>query len=107
MKTIKHMSKWIVVFIILSIFTFTGAAIYLQFVTSVELSSTLIMSFYGFCTGELWLLASIKKTKIKSPSDTCADPEPEEYEENNVATYIQDVETALEKIRELIEKGEK
>lgn len=60
-----HMSKWIVPFVILSIFSFTGLAIYVQLATSVELSATLIVSFYGFCTCELWMLSGIKKTKIK------------------------------------------
>ena len=61
-----HLGKWIIPFVIASLFTFTGLAIYLQFVTQVELSSTLITCFFGFCTGELWMLASIKKTKIKN-----------------------------------------
>ena len=64
-----HMSKLIVPFVILSLFSFTGLAIYLQFVTQVELSSTLITCFFAFCTGELWMLASIKKTKIKNHYD--------------------------------------
>ena len=61
-----HMSKCIVPFVILSIFGFTGVAIYVQLATNMELSSTLIVSFYGFCTCELWALSSIKKTKIKN-----------------------------------------
>jgi hypothetical protein len=101
------MSKWIVPFVIISIFIFTGMAIYLQFVTSVELSSTLILSFYGFCTGELWMLSSIKKAKIKKPSDICEPVETEECEESNgVQTYVEDVENALAKIKEMIERGE-
>lgn len=101
MKSPKHLSKWIVLFIILSIFIFTGFAIYLQFVTSVELSSTLIVSFYGFCTGELWLLASIKKTKINMPSDNFTPPE---SDQENVEEP-QDIETLLEKIKDMIQKG--
>lgn len=61
-----HMSKFIIIFVILSIFGFTGLAVYLQFVTSVELSSTLITCFYAFCTTELLALASIRKTKINN-----------------------------------------
>ena len=74
----RHMSKIIIPFVIVSIFTFTGIAIWLQYTTGVELSSTLIISFYGFCTGELWLLASIKKTKVKNTSTN--DSECEESE---------------------------
>lgn len=96
MKQPKHISKWIVLFIILSIFTFTGLAIWLQFKTQVELSSTLIVSFYGFCTGELWLLASIKKTKINTPSNSTPEECPPEEPDIDV----------LEKIKELLQKGE-
>lgn len=65
-KKRRAMSKWLVSFIIASIFIFTGVAIYVQLRTSIELSATLITCFYGFCTGELWMLAGIKKTKVKN-----------------------------------------
>lgn len=61
-----HLSKLIVPFVILSIFTFTGLAMYIQIASGIELSSTLITCFFGFCTGELWMLSSIKKTKINN-----------------------------------------
>lgn len=59
-------SKKLIVFIICSIFTFTGMAMWVQIKTGIELSPTLITCFYAFCTGELWMLASIKKSKLKS-----------------------------------------
>ena len=59
-------SKKIIVFIICSIFTFTGMAMWVQIKTGIELSPTLITCFYAFCTGELWMLASIKKSKLKT-----------------------------------------
>ena len=62
--------RWVIPLVILSIFTFTGVAIWLQYVTGLELSPTLITCFYGFCTGELWLLASITKTKVKKKENT-------------------------------------
>ncbi len=65
-RTKFHLSKIIVPFVILSIFTFTGLAMYVQIVSGVELSSTLITCFFAFCTGELWMLSSIKKTKINN-----------------------------------------
>lgn len=102
MKSPKHLSKWIVLFIILSIFIFTGFAIYLQFVTSVELSSTLIVSFYGFCTGELWLLASIKKTKINTPSNTSESSE----DNRECVEEPQDIDTLLNKIKDMMQKGD-
>lgn len=71
-KKPKHSttSKKIILFIILSIFGFTGLAIYVQLKIGVELSSTLITCFYGFCTGELWMLATIKKSKLKNGQKT-------------------------------------
>ena len=60
----RSTGKWVVPFVIFSIFTFTGLAIWLQYVKGMELSSTLITCFYGFCAGELWCLASIKKAKV-------------------------------------------
>lgn len=64
-KVKKAFSRKIVPFVIFSIFTFTGVAIYVQIKTGMELSPTLITCFFGFCTGELWCLSSIKKVKIK------------------------------------------
>ena len=97
MKKKRHMGKWIVPFVIISIFTFTGVAIYLQFVTSVELSSTLITCFFGFCTGELWMLASIKKAKIYSDIDN--DGIPDDEDDYIDPKYIQEAEEAIEKLK--------
>ena len=71
-KKPKHSttSKRIILFIILSIFGFTGLAIYVQLKIGVELSPTLITCFYAFCTGELWMLATIKKSKLKTGQKT-------------------------------------
>ncbi len=96
-----HLGKWIIPFVIVSLFTFTGLAIYLQFVTSVELSATLITCFFAFCTGELWMLASIKKTKIKN--QFIDDPEtPEDESQIDFDAYNQGVEDTLEKIKEIL-----
>ena len=64
MKKKKHISKFIVIFVIVSIFGFTALAMWVQLKSGVELSATLIGCFFGFCTGELWMLSSIKKAKI-------------------------------------------
>ena len=58
--------KWVIPLVIVSIFTFTGVAIWLQYATGLELSPTLITCFYAFCTGELWMLASITKAKVNN-----------------------------------------
>lgn len=59
-------SKRIILFVIVAIFVFTGLAIWTQVKTGMELSPTLITCFFTFCTGELWMLASIKKSKLKT-----------------------------------------
>ena len=94
-----HMSKLIVPFVILSLFSFTGLAIYLQFVTQVELSSTLITCFFAFCTGELWMLASIKKTKIKS-TDIDDDGVPDDEDDYIDLKYIKEMEDLVKKLKE-------
>ena len=67
-KRVKHSktSKRIVFFVIASIFTFTGLAMYVQIKSGIELSPTLTTCFYAFCTGELWMLSNIKRSKLKT-----------------------------------------
>ena len=97
-----HLSKLIIIFVIISLFAFTGLAIYLQFATSVELSATLITCFFGFCTSELWMLSSIKKTKIKN--QFIDDPElNKDY--IYVNSYNRGVEDTLKKAKEIMERG--
>ena len=80
MKAHSRTSKWIIAFVILSLFSYTAAAIWLQLKIGVEISPTLTTCFYAFCTGELWLLASIKKTKIANGQKARAyDTEIENY----------------------------
>lgn len=82
LKLMKHSrtSKFIIFFVIISIFVFTGLAMWVQIRTGVELSPTLITCFYAFCTGELWMLASIKKSKLNNGQKTRAyDTEIENY----------------------------
>lgn len=99
-----HLSKLIIPFVIISLFAFTGLAIWLQFATQVELSSTLITCFFAFCTGELWLLASIKKTKIKS--QFIDDPDtPEDESQIDIDSYNRGVEDTISKIKEIMERG--
>lgn len=63
-------SAWVIPFVIFSLFGFTAIAVYVQIRTGIELSSTLITCFFAFCTGELWMLASIKKTRLKNGEET-------------------------------------
>lgn len=99
-----HLTKWIVPFVIVSIFTFTGLAMYVQIVSGVELSATLITCFFAFCTGELWMLASIKKTKINN--NFVDDPTtPENEAEIYSDIYQQGYEDAMQQLREKFFNG--
>lgn len=60
----RKTSTVILIAAIANITWFTIAAIILQFVTSVELSSTLITCWYAFWTSEVVILAGIKVTKV-------------------------------------------
>ena len=59
-------SKKIIIFVIASIFAYTSLSMLIQFKTGLEVSPTLTTCYFGFCTGELWMLASIKKSKLKT-----------------------------------------
>lgn len=48
---------------VLSVMLYTIASFVLQFCTSVEISSTLTVSYYGFWTVEIWQLSKIKRNK--------------------------------------------
>jgi hypothetical protein len=61
----KKRDKMLIVAVV-CIVTYTAAAIVLQFCTSVEISSTLTLCWYGFWTAEIWALSGITKTKIKN-----------------------------------------
>lgn len=100
-KTKKfHIGKWIVPFVILSIFIFTGLAMYVQIVSGIELSPTLIGCFFGFCTGELWMLASIKKKKIVNAPQFEDDPlTPQNEAEVYAEIYQQGYEDAMAQLR--------
>ena len=92
-----HLTKWIVPFVIIAIFTFTGLAMYVQIISGIELSSALITCFFGFCTGELWMLASIKKTKINN--NFVDDPEtPQDESVIYSEIYNQGYEDAMKEI---------
>lgn len=67
MKNISY-SKWIVALIIILNALFTASTLIVFAMTSTE-PSTLILSWFGFTTGELWLLSGIKKSKVKAKSE--------------------------------------
>lgn len=93
LKNHSRTSKFIIIFVILSLFVYTGFAMWVQIRSGVELSPTLTTCFYAFCTGELWLLASIKKTKIANGQKARAyDTEIENYKGESQTSEIDDGE---------------
>jgi len=61
-------SKFIVALVILLNTLFTGATLYVFLRTGSE-PSTLIGAWFAFTTGELWMLATIKKHEIRFKGD--------------------------------------
>ena len=64
-KSKGNFSKFIVGFIITANIIFTAAVLWVFLKTSAE-PATLIGSWFAFTTVELWQLAAIKKSKVKS-----------------------------------------
>ena len=65
MKKLKKRDKMLAI-AVACVVSYTVAAFVLQFYTSVEISSTLTLSWYGFWTVEIWQLSRITTTKIKN-----------------------------------------
>lgn len=63
-KKQNRFSKFIVTVVILLNIIFTVAVLYVFLKVGSE-PMTLIGCWFGFTTGELWMLSSIKKTKVK------------------------------------------
>jgi len=61
-------SKWIVSLIVALNVAFAGAVFYVFLRVGTE-PVTLIGCWFAFTTGELWLMASIKKTETKEGQD--------------------------------------
>jgi len=72
---ILRYSKIIVALVILLNTGFAGAVLY-AFLRVGSEPTALIAAWFGFTTGELWLLAGIRKAKLKG-SDTGANTESE------------------------------
>jgi hypothetical protein len=60
----KRFSKTIVAAVIVLNILFTAAVLYVFLKVGSE-PVALITAWFGFTTGELWMLSSIKKTKVK------------------------------------------
>lgn len=64
----RDFSKAVVTLVILLNAAFTAAVLYVFLKTGSE-PSTLITAWFGFTTGELWLLAGIKKKKVEKEKE--------------------------------------
>jgi len=67
-KNNKPFSKKLLPWIIVAVMGYTVAAFILQFITSVEISSTLTTAYFAFWTVEIISLAGIKTIKVKGKS---------------------------------------
>lgn len=64
----NRFSKWIVSLVILLNILFTIAVLYIFLQTGSE-PMTLIGAWFAFTTGELWMLSSIRKSKVKKEGE--------------------------------------
>jgi hypothetical protein len=64
----NRFSKFVVTVVILLNILFTAAVLYVFLQTGSE-PVTLIGCWFAFTTGELWMLSSIKKSKVKKEGD--------------------------------------
>ena len=67
-KRKSRFSKFIVTLVILLNVTFTAAVLYVFLQVGNE-PMTLIGAWFGFTTGELWMLSNIKKTKVNKENN--------------------------------------
>jgi flagellar basal body-associated protein FliL len=67
-KKKNRFSKFIVILVVLLNILFTAAVLYIFMRTGSE-PMTLIGCWFAFTTGELWMLSSIKKSKVKKDGE--------------------------------------
>lgn len=67
-KKKNRFSKVVVTLVIILNILFTGAVLYIFMRTGSE-PMTLIGFWFAFTTGELWMLSSIKKSKVKKEGE--------------------------------------
>ncbi len=67
-KKKNRFSKFIVTLVVILNILFTAAVLYIFMMTGSE-PITLIGAWFAFTTGELWMLSSIKKSKVKKDGE--------------------------------------
>lgn len=82
-KKDKSYAKLLLPWIITAIMGYTIAAFILQFVTSVEISSTLTTAYFAFWTVEIISLAGIKTIKVKGKKEEVREVDENEDESVN------------------------
>lgn len=70
MKKKVKTTKIMLAISVFNVLWFTIAAIILQFKMGIELSSTLIVSWYTFWTVEIWTMSGITKKKVEFGQDS-------------------------------------
>ena len=71
-KKKNRFSKFIVILVVFLNILFTAAVLYIFMRTGSE-PMTLIGAWFAFTTGELWMLSSIKKSKVKKDGENNED----------------------------------
>ena len=69
-KKQRKVSNIMLVISIIAIVGYVIASFWLQLMTSIEISPTITTLWFAFWTTEVWLLASIRKNKLKYPQET-------------------------------------
>ena len=68
-KKERKTSNIMLVISVIAILGYVIASFWLQLMTSVEVSPTITTLWFAFWTSEIWILASIRKNKLKYPQD--------------------------------------
>ncbi len=71
----NRFSKLIVALVVMLNVGFSVAVLLVFWKTNGQEPTALIAAWFGFTTGELWMLSSITKTKVKGGDPKDADPE--------------------------------
>lgn len=77
-------SNKVLISAIIAVITFTLACLYIQYTTSIEVSSTLITLWFSFWTVEIVSLAGIKMSKVFKENHTSSFEDDSYVEENEM-----------------------
>lgn len=89
-KSKMNTSNKVLLASIIAVLLFTIACLYIQYTTSIEVSSTLITAWYSFWTVELVSLAGIKVSKVFKEKNQFSSNE--EYEDIYDDSFVEEIE---------------